>query len=154
MSQESSESADARLSEKLYNLRVRDKNDKEVGRDAKLHLADADRLTFTLEFREPPTSHIIRVTFTIHKRGGDQNGTSGAYKPAPVATTFVHFVEAVGDPPRLEFPILHHDHDKLGMRWHDGTGPYDTTIALTPTDANGEPDEGSTSALSYGFTLD
>jgi hypothetical protein len=154
MSQESSEPADARLSEKLYNFRVRDKNDKEVGRDAKVRQADADRLTFTLEFREPPASHIVRVSVVIHKSGADNSGTSGAYKSAPLATTFVHFVEVVGAPPRLEFPILHHEHAELGERWHDGPGPYDTTIALTPMNANGEPDEGSTSALRYGLTLE
>jgi hypothetical protein len=39
-----------------------------------------------------------------------------------------------------------------GVPFHDGTGPYETTIALTPIDANGKPVESETSAMSYDFT--
>ncbi len=152
MSQERLESPDAALAKKLYNFSVRDQNNKEVGRDKKLDLKAANRLTLTLEFREAPTSHLIRVCVVINKRGDDLNGASGSYKPASIATTFVHIAEVLRDPPRLEFSILHRQSEKPEIRWHDGAGPYDTTIALTPMDVNGEPDETATSALSYEFT--
>lgn len=142
-----------RLSEKVSNLRVHHSDDEEVGSDHIVHLSKANPLTFVLELDEMPESELVRVTLIINKRGPSNAGTAGPFFHARLATTFEDFIEveeAEDGTPTLTFSVT--DPEKVSERWHDGPGPYDTSIALTSTDEGGDPIEESTSAMSYEFT--
>jgi hypothetical protein len=142
-----------RLSEKVRNLRVRHSDGEEVKSDHIVFLNRANPLNFILELDEMPENALVRVTLIINKRGPSHSGTSGPFFHAPLATTFADFseVEETEDgTPFLKFSVI--DPEARSERWHNGPGPYDTSIALTSTNEDGEPIEESTSAMSYGFT--
>lgn len=136
--------------ELVRNFIIRHSDDTPVEGNV-ITLSKAHVLRFRLEFYPTMTDRQFRVTVVIHHRG--KTATTpvppNEFRHAEFATTFTWpLVEVQGDPPSLEFDV----EDTEPPHFHDGQGPYETTIALTPMDVNGEPDEEATSALSYDFT--
>jgi hypothetical protein len=116
-----------------------------------LGLSSVRKLHFTLEFDETMTDRQFWVTVVIHRRGRTTtllNVPQNEFRHSRAATSFSRPIDVQGNPPLLEFDI----EDDEPPEFHDGPGPYETAIALTPTDENGAPDEGRTSSLSYDFT--
>jgi hypothetical protein len=147
MSQKGSEVGARALAASVRELVVKDEDGNAVGSDAVLRLVKAHVLHFRLEFASQPTRNRYRVTLVIHRRGRGSPVSSGEIRNADHATTFTQFVNVQNSPPRLEFDVVHRD----PHRFHAGPGPYETTIALTPTDSAGNPDEEDTSSMAYDF---
>jgi hypothetical protein len=126
---------------------VKDQDGNTVGEDGVIKLEKAHLLHFRLEFASQPARSKYRVTLVINRRGKSSSVHSGEIRHARHATTFAKLVSVQNDPPRLEFDVMHHE----PHRFHDGPGPYETTIALTPTDGAGTPDEEDSSTMSYDF---
>lgn len=137
----------------VREFRVTHDDGTEVDNQAVVTLKKAHPLHFRLEFESQPTSTQYRVTLVIHKRGGTLSAHSGEIRNAPIATAFTQTLNVQNSPPRLEFDV---DDANILITsippFHDGPGPYETTIALTPIDAGGNPIEDETSATSYDFT--
>jgi hypothetical protein len=131
----------------IRDLRVTDETGDEISDEAVINLDNAHVLHFKLELDSEPASSQYRVTVVIHKRGRSSWASSGEIRNARLATTFTHDVTVFLRPPRLEFDII----DTTPDRFHDGPGPYETTIALTPMDSDGKPIESQTSTMSYDF---
>jgi hypothetical protein len=141
------ESEEKVITPAVRDLRVTDETGHDITEDAVINLHNAHVLHFRLEFDSQPDKTRYRVTVVIHKRGRSSAAHSGEIRNARFATTFTQSVNVFLSPPRLEFEII----DTTPDRFHDGQGPYETTIALTPMDAGGTPIEGETSSMSYDF---
>jgi hypothetical protein len=114
-------------------------------------LSKADTLHFRLEFDPTMADRRFRVTVVICHRGKTATTPvlKNEFRHTRVATTFTWpMVDVQGTPPWLEFDVV----DTTPPDFHAGPGPYETTIALTPTDEASKPDEENTSSLSYDFT--
>lgn len=147
MSQKGSE-ADARaLAAAVRDLIVKDEDNNEVLDDGVIRLDKAHRLQFKLVFASQPARSRYRVILVIHKRAANSPVHSGEIRNARHATTITKFLNVLNSPPRLEFEVVH----RAPHRFHDGPGPYETTIALTPTDSADTPDEEDTTTMSYDF---
>ena len=135
------------LAAAVRDLRVTQEDGTEVDDQAVVKLSNAHTLHLRVEFDSLPTATRYRVTLVIYKRGRSSAAHSGEIRNSPTATTFTQTVNVMNSPPRLEFDVV----DDRRSRFHDGPGPYDTTIALTPVDSGGTPVESETSSMSYDF---
>jgi hypothetical protein len=112
------------------------------------------KLRFRLEFKDTLEDTRFWVTVVIRRRGRTamsnttDNNRPNEFRLSRYATSFRRMYDVQGDPPWLEFEV----EDNEPEQYHDGPGPYETAIALTPPDENGEPDEQRDSSLSYDFT--
>lgn len=147
MSQKEAEASTRALAPAVRELVVRDEDGNEVESDGVVRLVKANVLRFRVEFDSQPARSRYRVTLVIHRRGRSSPVNSGEIRNARHATTFTQLVNVQNSPPRLEFQVTHPE----PHRFHDGPGPYETTVALTPTDSAGNPDEDDTSSMSYDF---
>lgn len=142
------ESNDNGLLSAVRNLIVTDDQGNVIDEEAVINLHNADTLNFKLVFASPPEASEYRVTLVIHKRGRSSAVDSGEIRNARTATTFTQTRPVLDSPPRIQFDVV----DTGPHPFHDGPGPYETTIALTPIDAGGKPVESETSSVSYDFT--
>lgn len=152
MSRQESEADIRQTPVAISNIRVKDSGGKALHKDAVVLEKKSKALKFTLFFASSPMSKRYRVTLVIHKRGeAVADGDSGEFRHAHTATTFTEEFDVLGGAQsRLEFEVK----ENRLILFHDGPGPYDTSIALTPIDdSTGKPIESQTTSMSYGFTI-
>lgn len=121
-----------------------------------VHLRRLLKLRFRVEFEETMEDRQLWVTVVIRRRGRtseslpDGDNLPNEYRHSRYATSFRDLKDVQGDPqhPYLQFEV----EDNEPVQFHDGPGPYETAIALTPPNENGEPNEERDSSLSYDFT--